>query len=108
MGARAFPTERARDITPDTVPAIVSQRAGAYAFRLTDIERLGDGSVAFTIGVPQQGTQEPPAPYDGDLAGPDGFVLREDPVTGRTVRFLSQRRSEPVDATPRAGSARRR
>ena len=40
----AFPTERARDITPRTQPTVRSAAAGAADFHLTDIERLADAA----------------------------------------------------------------
>ena len=106
-GSIAFPTPRARDLTPNTVPSSRSARRDAFEVHVTDIERLGDGSVAFTVGVPRTVEQAPPAPWDGDLPASDGYVHRVDPITGEHFRFVSTRpradgdTSDAADATAR-------
>ncbi len=83
----AFPTRRARDLTPDTQPAIRSSRAGAFRVHLSAIERLADGAVALTIGVPRRVQQPSPEPWSTDGPDRDGFVARRDPITGAVTRL---------------------
>ena len=89
----AFPTARARDITPDTVPASVSRPRAigtgtdALAPYITDIEREADGSVVFTLGVRTTVAQHAPRPTDGELPHGQSVVVRDDPVTGERVPF---------------------
>ncbi len=107
----AFPIERCAEITPSTVPSVRSRRDGAFPFHLTSIDRLEDGSVAFTLGVERVIEQDEPTAYDGDLPEEDGFVHRVDPVTGRTVRFVSTRPDVAADSSADdtgASRARRR
>lgn len=82
-GEIAFPTARARDLTPETVPSSRSARRGAYSVHVTDIERERSGAVVLTVGVPAAVRQAAPAPYDM----PVGRVIRTDPITGEEVAF---------------------
>ena len=83
----AFPTVRARDLTPDTVPSSSSLRPGGLQVHLTDVRRHADGSVSVTIGVPRTVVQRPPEPLPVERPAADGTVTRIDPITGETVRF---------------------
>jgi len=107
----AFPVERCANVTPTTVPYVRSRRDGAFSFHLTSIERLEDGSVAFTLGIEREIAPGEPVAYDGDLPADDGYVHRVDPVTGRTVRFIPTRpetASDSSGADSAAARARRR
>jgi len=84
-GEIAFPTRRARDLTPETTPSSASRHPGAFEVHLTDIERQPDGSVVVTIGVPTRVRQTPPVP--DDTVPTSGIVERVDPVTGGRVMF---------------------
>lgn len=83
----AFPTDRARDITPDTQPAIVPATRASFPLHLTDIVRESDGSVLVTIGVARRVVQPAPAPSEPETPDADGCVVRRDPVTGEETRF---------------------
>ncbi len=93
----AFPSARARDVTPDTTPAIRTAAEDGFAVHLTGIEMRADGSVAVSLGVPRRVSQHPPAQDPARPADGDGYVVRTDPITGREVRlFLGSAGEGPV------------
>ncbi len=100
-GEIAFPTARARDLTPDTQPSTRSAAPGAFRVDLTDIERAADGSVCVTLGVPRDVRQAAPEPYDAGGREPGGYP-RLDPVTGERVLLdpspAGSGAAQPVDA----------
>lgn len=106
----AFPSARARDVTPDTTPPVRTAAPDGFSAHLTGIEMRADGSVAVTLGVPRRVAQEPPARVPAHPADTDGFVVRTDPVTGREVRlFLGSAGSGPVPPpAPALGGEERR
>lgn len=85
----AFPTARARDLTPDTRPSLAPATPSGFAPYLTDIVREADGSVVVTIGVRKQVRQAPPAAYPMETPDADGYVVRRDPITGEDARFYA-------------------
>ncbi len=95
----AFPTERAKDLTPQTIPAIVASRDGAFRVHLTDIRREGDGSVTLTVSRPRRVNQRAPRPYAGTRPSADGSITRRDPITGETIRFVVGPDTGTVEAT---------
>jgi M6 family metalloprotease-like protein len=105
----AFPTARARDLTPDTRPGVRSTAPGAFDVYLTSIESRPDGSVAFTLGVPKAVTQSPPAAAPTSPLDGDGYVVRVDPVTGRSVKLYvgPLKDGELPTAVPLDGDGRR-
>ena len=105
----AFPTARARDLTPETRPAIVGSAAGACTVHLTDIERAAGGAVWLTLGVPRRVVQAAPVPEPAASADAEGFVVRTDPVTGREVRLFAGAAGAGAPALPLpAGRGERR
>jgi len=90
----AFPTSRARDLTPDTRPFVRAVASDGFRAFLTSMETQPDGAVALTIGVPRIVAQAaPPAPPSSPLDG-EGFVVRTDPVTGRPVKLFLGRNAD--------------
>jgi len=89
----AFPTRRARDLTPDTVPSSSSARPDAFDVYLTDMERRSDGSVEVTIGVRRTVNQSLPRTGVDETAPTDRIVERVDPITGERVLYEVGRRS---------------
>ena len=82
----AFPTARASDLTPATIPSSRSLRPGAYEVHLTDIAREPDGCVVLSIGMPRSVRQTAPDLRGIDLPV-DGRVTRTDPITGAVIVF---------------------
>jgi hypothetical protein len=87
-GEIAFPTARAHDLTPDTSPAARTAAADGFAAYLTNIEALAGGSVALTLGVARRVEQKLPTPPAESPPDADGFVVRTDPITGRSVKLF--------------------
>jgi len=107
-GEMAFPTTRARDVTPETRPAVLSTAPDSLAAYLTDIDALPDGSVAVTLGVAKRVVQKTPAAAPEPAPDAEGFVTRTDPVTGRDIRlYVGPADSAPPFPLP-AGSGERR
>lgn len=86
-GEIAFPTPRARDLTPDTVPALRTAVDESFAAHLTDIAALPGGGVAVTLGVARSVAQRRPDPHAEPPCDAEGFAVRRDPVTGGEVRL---------------------
>ncbi len=86
----AFPTDRARDLTPETRPPLWAGVPEAFEIHLTRITQARDGSIHVTIGVPRRIRQRAPAAYDAPRPEPDGAVIRRDPITGTDVRFRTK------------------
>jgi len=84
----AFPTARARDLTPDTRPFVRATAADGFRAFLTSIDELPDGGAALTIGVARRVEQTPPAPTQKSPLDGDGYVVRVDPITGRSMKFF--------------------
>lgn len=103
-GEIAFPTARARDVTPETSPASGPAREAMTPW-ITDIVREDDGSVVFTIGVRRAVRQRAPQPSAEELPPPGATVVRMDPVTGEAVTFPGGGSS--VDAPGSSGAGRR-
>lgn len=103
-GEIAFPTARARDVTPDTLPASGPARDAMTPW-ITDIVREDDGSVVFTIGVRRGVRQRPPQPSADELPPAGATVVGMDPVTGEAVTFPGGGSS--VDAPGSTGAGRR-
>jgi M6 family metalloprotease-like protein len=103
----AFPTQRARDITPQTQPTVRASAGDGFAPFLTDIEALGDGSVALTLGVNSCVRQPLPKPEPVTAPDDEGFVVRTDPVTGAAVRLYVGTGEAPPMPLP-AGTGERR
>ena len=108
----AFPNARARDLTPQTVPASVTSGADAMAPWITEIVCDSDGSVSFTLGVHRRVSQR--APISGSAESPpfDLTVFRDDPITGERVEFAAGAGSlelppSPFDSTDSTGARRR-
>ena len=102
----AFPTARAQDLTPTTVPHVRPTLRSGFEVHLTSIVREPDGSVVLTLGVPSSPRQSPPAATPRESPDPEGFVVREDPVTGDETRFyVGPLHGVPQPAPPPASSA---
>ena len=86
----AFPTARARDLTPGTSPGVPTA-VGRFPVYLTDLVRTPSGPVTLTLGRHERVLQAPPAPYVPTASERDGAVIRRDPITGRDVRFYPNR-----------------
>jgi M6 family metalloprotease-like protein len=106
----AFPTARARDLTPDTTPFVrTSARDGFRAF-VTSIDALEGGAVALTLGVERRVAQTPPAPAPDSAPDADGVVVRVDPITGRAMKFYLSAGKDgdaPPFPVPAGGDGRR-
>jgi M6 family metalloprotease-like protein len=109
-GEIAFPTARARDLTPDTLPSVRASAHGGFRAFLTSIDAQPDGGVALTLGVERRVAQAPPAPAPDSAPDADGCVVRVDPITGRAMKFfLGTGKNDDVPPFPLpAGSDGRR
>ena len=85
-GEIAFPTRRAVALTPETTPALRVPQGGFPAY-LTQIEARRDGSIDVTIGLAQRVTQSRPEPLPATPGDQPDFVVRTDPITGRSVKL---------------------
>jgi immune inhibitor A peptidase M6 len=83
----AFPTRRAHDLTPETVPAVRPAAPDGLPAWITDIGRAPGGCVDVTLGVVRRVHQAAPDPASEPPADGDGFVVRTDPITGAEVRL---------------------
>lgn len=100
----AFPTARARHLTPDTLPGLPPQGPRHLPVFLTDIERCADGSVEFTLGVRDRVQQAAPKPIDAIVLDDQGFTREVDPITRHTVRFyLGPPETAPAGLVPATG-----
>ncbi len=107
-GEIAFPTRRARDLTPDTTPSVRATATDAFPAYLTSIDAEADGSVVLTIGVPRVVAQAAPAPAARSPLDGDGFVVRVDPITGVPVKLFTVGGDVPPLPVPADGGAGRR
>ena len=108
-GEIAFPTSRARDLTPDTQPTVRSAAADGLTAYLTDIAAAPGGCVDVTLGVAVRVRQAPPEPLPEPAAGSDGFVVRVDPITGAEVRlYAGDAPDGPVPAPMQASGGEER
>lgn len=103
-GEIAFPTPRARDVTPETTPSSGPARDPMTPW-ITDIVREDDGSVVLTIGVRRAVRQRPPQPSREELPPAGATVVRMDPVTGEAVTFPGG--GSTLDAPGGTGAGRR-
>jgi M6 family metalloprotease-like protein len=108
-GEIAFPTARARDLTPDTWPSTRTAAPDGIAAYLTDIESLPGGSIAVTLGDPRRVRQAAPPSAASTPPDDDGFVVRTDPVTGRSVKLFvgAAEGGVPAPPVPNGGEERR-
>jgi M6 family metalloprotease-like protein len=97
-GEIAFPTSRARDLTPDTQPSVRTSAGDGLAVYLTDIAAAPGGCVDVTLGVTQRVHQAAPVPLAEPAADSDGVVVRVDPITGAEVRLYVE--GAPVGPVP--------
>src|SRR5204863_7511342 len=72
----AFPTPRARDLTPRTAPSTWTASVDALPAWLTSMESLPDGSVALTLGVAGGAPQGAPAARPSGAPDANGYVAR--------------------------------
>lgn len=97
----AFPTARARELTPFTRPSVQAP-PGGFSVHLTDIVRLPDGSVAVTLGRTPVVRQALPRVREGEIpTGHGGTVVRTDPVTGEQILFRLRGAAAPPARTSR-------
>jgi M6 family metalloprotease-like protein len=87
-GEIAFPTARAKDATPETFAGMRTSSPDGFPAYLTSIEALPGGSVAVTLGVARRVVQTPPAPFAASPPDDEGYLVRTDPITGRSVKLF--------------------
>ena len=104
----AFPTARARDLTPDTRPALAPATRNGFAPYVTDIVRERDGSVVVTLGVKKSARQAPPVAFTMESPDAEGYVVRRDPITGEDARFYAGPGDRAPSQPPATGSSQER
>lgn len=102
----AFPTARARDLTPDTRPAVPPMGPRHLPVFLTDIRREPDGTVSFTLGDRRTIRQDAPSMPELPSMDDRGFVRATDPISGERVRFyVGPREHAPPGLVPKPNDA---
>lgn len=106
----AFPSRRARDLTPETQPCVRPATDDGIAAWLTDIADAPGGCIDVTLGVERHVRQAAPEALADTPADSDGFVVRTDPITGAEVRlYVGESGSGPVPVpSPATGGEERR